>query len=236
MNMDFVDVTLSTLNDNLALDEALLLEAEAGRGGEVLRLWEWPRPAIVLGAGSRIADDVDVAVCDREAVPLARRASGGGTVVLGPGCLLYSVVLRYDRATELRDIRKSYQWILSRVSEQLPGVMVEGPSDLAVGGRKVGGSAQQRKRDHLLHHGTLLYGFDLPLIGRYLREPPRQPDYRDRRPHAEFVTNLPAEGPTLRDRLSATWAVVARSRSLPLSDVGRLVEEKYARPEWVHRL
>ena len=43
--MDFVDITLSTLNENLALDEALLLEAEAGRSGEVLRVWEWPSPS-----------------------------------------------------------------------------------------------------------------------------------------------------------------------------------------------
>ena len=57
--MEFLDVTLPSLPENLALDEALLLEAEAGRGGEVLRLWEWPRPAVVLGAGGRIADDVE---------------------------------------------------------------------------------------------------------------------------------------------------------------------------------
>src|SRR6478735_8844240 len=120
--MWFLDQTLDTLNENLALDEALLLDAEAGDGGEVLRVWEWPRPAVVLGAGGRIADDVDVAACDRDGVPLARRSSGGGTVLLGPGCLLYSLVLRYDRAPELRDIRKSYHWILERVVEALPGV------------------------------------------------------------------------------------------------------------------
>src|SRR5207248_4591650 len=99
--MEWVDVTLDTLNENLAVDEALLLVAEAGRGGEALRVWEWPRPAVVLGAGGRIADDVDVTACERDGVSLARRSSGGGTVLLGPGCLLYSVVLRYDRAAEL---------------------------------------------------------------------------------------------------------------------------------------
>ena len=99
--MDYLDATLLTLPENLALDEALLLGAEANRSGQVLRSWEWPRPAVVLGAGGRIADDVNLAACDRDAVPLARRASGGGTVLLGPGCLLYTLVLRYDRAAEL---------------------------------------------------------------------------------------------------------------------------------------
>ena len=124
-------------------------------GGEVLRLWEWPRPAVVLGVTGRIGDDVDTAACDRDSVPLARRSSGGGTVLLGRGCLLYTLVLRYDRAAELRDIRQSYQWILARVIDALPGVTVAGPSDLAIDGRKVGGSAQQRKRDHLLHHAAI---------------------------------------------------------------------------------
>ena len=54
------------------------------------------------------------------------------------------------------------------------GATVEGVSDLAVEGLKVSGSAQQRKRRHLLHHGTLLCGFDLARITRYLHAPQRR--------------------------------------------------------------
>jgi len=237
--MDWHDHTLRTLDENLALDEALLLEAEAGRCGEVLRVWEWPRPAVVLGAAGVVADDVDAAACAAAGVPLARRASGGGTVLLGPGCLLYSLVLRYDRAPELRAIGSSYRWILGRIIDALapllPGIELAGTSDLAADGRKVGGCAQQRKRDHLLHHGTLLYAFDLSLIGRYLREPPKQPDYRDRRPHGAFVRNLPATAAGLRDRLRSTWDAEPADRPLPLDLVGRLVAEKFATAEWVNR-
>ena len=43
--MLYLDRTLPSAAENLALDEALLLESEAGRSGEVLRLWEWPEPA-----------------------------------------------------------------------------------------------------------------------------------------------------------------------------------------------
>ena len=95
----------------------------------------------------------------------------------------------YERAAELRDIRRSYGWILDRFTAL--GVAVEGGSDLVAGGRKVGGSAQQRKRDHLLHHGTLLYAFDLALIPRYLHEPPRQPDYRQARAVAKVLGMRP---------------------------------------------
>jgi lipoate---protein ligase len=236
MRMDFFDVTLPTISENLALDEALLLEAEAGRGGEALRVWEWAKPAVVLGAGGIIADDVDAAACERDDVPIVRRSSGGGTVLLGAGCLLYTLVLRYDRAADLSDIRKSYRWILSRLVESLNGVSVAGPSDLAIGDRKVGGSAQQRKRLHLLHHGTLLYNFDLSLIPRYLREPPRQPDYRALRPHAKFVANLPARETCLREDLRAAWAAEPAKRLPGAECVDRLVAEKFGRAEWISRL
>jgi lipoate-protein ligase A len=237
--MHFLDLTLPTLAENLALDEALLLEAEAGRGGEVLRVWEWPAPAVVLGAGGKVADDVDEAACAAAGVPLARRASGGGTVLLGPGCLLFSLVLRYDRAPELDSITPSYRYILGRVIEALtpllPGITFEGSSDLAVAGRKFSGNAQQRKRGHLLHHGTLLYGFDLAMIPRYLREPPRRPAYRGGRAHHEFVANLPATAAELCDRLREAWGARADPPVIPEDQVRGAVEEKYSRADWVNR-
>src|SRR5215469_11853041 len=61
--MLYLDRTLPSAAENLALDEALLLEAEAGRGGEVLRVWEWPELAVVLGSGCRLAEDVDESAC-----------------------------------------------------------------------------------------------------------------------------------------------------------------------------
>src|SRR5271165_3148381 len=99
--MHTLDLTLPTPAENLALDEALLLRAEDGAGGEVLRLWEWPRPAVVLGAGCRLAEDVDEAACVADGVPILRRSSGGGTVLLGQGCLLFTLVLRHDRDAAL---------------------------------------------------------------------------------------------------------------------------------------
>src|SRR5438874_7560028 len=153
--MRLLDLTLPEAAANLALDEGLLLEAEAGRGGEVLRLWEWPSPAVVLGAGGSINDDVDADNCAADGVPILRRSSGGGTVLLGAGCLCYSWVVRYDRGPELREIHSSYSWILSLIAEALTGLLPEitvaGISDLASEGLKFSGSSQQRKRDHLLH-------------------------------------------------------------------------------------
>jgi lipoate-protein ligase A len=237
--MDLLDLTLPTLAENLALDEALLLEAEAGRGGEVLRFWEWPWPGVVLGASSRLADDVDETVCQADGVPVLRRASGGGTVLLGSGCLCYSLVLAYGRDSLLREITSSYCSIFKQLTTALGGMVPElacaGTSDLTTRGRKFSGNSQQRKRNHLLHHGTLLYGFDLALISRYLCMPSRQPDYRKGRGHSEFLTNVPADPSELRRRLRETWNVDTNRSAWPSDVVRHLVREKYATPEWTRR-
>src|SRR5262245_8413172 len=146
--MHFLDLTLPSFAENLALDEALLLERETGFGGEVLRLWEWPQLAVVLGAGCRFAQDVNEEACRAVGVAIARRSSGGGTVLLGRGCLVFSLVLAYDRSPALREIRPSCTYILDRVREALtglaPDIEVAGISDLAWAGRKFSGNAQQR--------------------------------------------------------------------------------------------
>ncbi|HWG47869.1 MAG TPA: lipoate--protein ligase family protein [Gemmataceae bacterium] len=236
--MRFLDLTLPSLVENLALDEALLLAAESGDGGEVLRVWEWPSPAIVLGSGGRLAEDVDEVTCIADDVPILRRSSGGGTVLLGRGCLLYTLILSYERAPALGEIRPSYRFILDRIGQALAKgtdcIEQAGISDLALDGRKFSGTAQQRKRSFLLHHGTLLYAFDLSFLPRYLREPPRQPEYRERRDHLAFVCNLPLDGEEMKRRLSHAWATETSLIRWPNELVQQLVE-KYSNTEWIRR-
>ena len=234
--MQRLDLTLPSAAENLALDEALLLEAESRRGGEILRLWEWPQPAVVLGSGGVLHEDVNEGACAADGVPILRRSSGGGTVLLGSGCLCYSLVLSMQGAPELSAIRPSYTVILSRIAEAiLPAATIAGISDLAAEGRKFSGSAQQRKRSFLLHHGTLLHAFDLSLAGRYLREPVRQPEYRAGREHCDFMRNLPVSAKVLRARICAVWQANEEASDWPREEVQRLLEEKYCRDEWTRR-
>jgi lipoate---protein ligase len=236
--MRFLPLTLPTPAANLALDEALLLRAEADEGGEVLRFWEQASLAVVLGAGCRLDDDVDEAACRADGVPILRRSSGGGTVLLGAGCLLYTLILDAERAPELAGIRSSYAYILARVAAALPemkGVEPVGISDLAAAGRKFSGNAQQRKRRFLLHHGTLLYAFDVSRVGRYLRPPSRQPEYRAGRDHAAFLRNLETPREEIERRLRAAWGAETADCEWPVERVNQLVAEKYAKEEWLRR-
>src|SRR5690349_11824001 len=100
--MRLLDLTLPTLAENLALDEALLVEGEA-TGTEILRFWEWQPLAVVVGAGGRLTLEVNERACNDDNVPVLRRSSGGGAVLLGRGCLLFSLVLAFDHDPALAD-------------------------------------------------------------------------------------------------------------------------------------
>jgi lipoate-protein ligase A len=109
--MNHLDLTLSTPAENLACDEALLEEAEA-LGGEVLRFWESPVHFVVLGYANKAREEVDIEACRTRCVPILRRCSGGGTVLQGPGCLNYSVILRIEAAPELQSITETNRFVM----------------------------------------------------------------------------------------------------------------------------
>jgi len=234
--MKLLDLTLSTPAENLALDEALLDAAEAASRDEVLRIWEPAEHFVVSGRSSQVELEVNVGACRQRGVPILRRASGGAAIVAGPGCLMYSVILGYSRRPDLRMLDRAHQFVLSRVATGLASLGMRagmcGTSDLAVEGRKVSGNSLRCKRDHLLYHGTLLYNFDLTLVGELLRMPPRQPVYRAGRPHGQFVANLPVGANSLRIGLAAAFEADQPLEDWPREQTARLVASRYGRDDW----
>ena len=128
-------------------------------------------------------------------------------MVLGPGCLNFTVGLSLTSYPELEDVALSFRAVLERVAAALniSGVTLEGGTDLALNGMKVSGNAQRRGRHALIHHGTLLYAFDSSLATRYLKDPRRQPSYRAGRQHRDFIGNLPLSRDALERCLAAAW-------------------------------
>lgn len=239
-----LSLTLNTPAENLALDEALLDSAEAaGPAAEYLRLWESPGPIVVLGRSSRVAEEVDTAECARRGVPVLRRSSGGATIVAGPGCLMYAVVLGYERRTEALGIHASHGYVLDRLVAALkplaPNVIRAGTSDLALleksglnAARKFSGNSLRVKRTHFLYHGTLLYDFDLSLVSGLLQTAPRQPEYRRARDHGDFVTNLPLTRPVIERALHAAWPTQQELVNWPRERALQLVQERYQLDAW----
>lgn len=247
--MQHLELTLPTPAENLALDEALLewAEEEPSRR-EVLRMWESPDPMVVVGRSSRVQKEVNESTCSERRIPILRRSSGGATVVAGPGCLMYALVLSLEARSELKDIGRAHAFILGRLVSSLGSLLTntsviacKGTSDLIIydrttptTARKFSGNSLRVKRTHLLYHGTLLYDFDLSLIESCLRMPPRQPDYRNARPHCEFVMNLPASRSQLEDAVRNAWPADGVLSEFPMSRVNKLVAERFGNDAWTY--
>lgn len=225
--MQRLDWMVDSLHLNLAIDEALLQSAEAGESGEVLRLWEFDQPVVVVGRGSRIDVEVELEACRARRIPVLRRASGGAAIVAGPGCLMYSVVLSMRERPELRRLDVVHQFVMGRLAAQieplLGGIEVRGTCDLTWQNRKFSGNSLRVTRDHVLYHGTLLYAADLDLLAACLKTPPRRPDYREDREHAAFVTNVPLTAEQLREAAAKAFAaeLPRESDSLAYTPVDR---------------
>ncbi len=253
--MQLLELTLDTAAENVALDEALLDAAESGSapGQEVLRLWEPREKIVVIGSSSRLTEEVNLDLCQQRGIPVLRRASGGATIVTGPGCLMYAVVLSYERHPDLRPINAAHQFVLDTIARSLnetlrnvnggkpaansqPLISRAGISDLVLGNKKFSGNSLRCKRNHFLYHGTLLYRFPLEEISALLKTPPRQPDYRRQRSHRDFIANLSLERAQLSEALIQAFSAEQPMTTWPSELTKQLVVEKYSRDEWNQRM
>lgn len=229
--------------EQLALDEALLEEAHAGRLiVPVVRTWVAAEPTVVVGSSSRIDDEVDRGACGRAGARIVRRPSGGLTVVLGPGCVMWSVVAPLPPESSL-PIDRLHAALLDPLAAALVAagrpVVRRGSSDLAVcdpgGERKVSGNALRVRRGAVLYHGTLLDDFDLALVSRLLRHPPREPDYRAGRDHASFLANLALGRAALDTAVRQAFAARELHTDWLTDQVAGLVRDRYESSAWTER-
>ncbi len=195
----------------LALEDdlAMLRAAEAVGAAPAFRTWTSTAYAVVVGRSVQVEAEVDVACCDAEGIPIVQRPSGGRSVVIGPGTLQYTFSLPLALTPELRTIATTKRYCNRLLLSALPrghGLVDEASGDLVRGDRKVGGLALRRTRDAVLLHGTLLLTAEIARIGRILKHPAREPLYRRRRSHEEFLANLgPIDPVALEDRVRELW-------------------------------
>jgi lipoate-protein ligase A len=169
-----------------------LIEAVRQGGGGRLRIVAGPEPMVVLGRGSKPEREVRLAACLADGVLLRRRRGGGCSVVLDPGNVIVSLALpAAGFGNSGRYLGGASRWLIDGLARAgLPGVEQRGICDLARGERKVGGACLYRSRGLVYYTTTLLVEPRLDLITRYLRHPPREPDYRGGRAHADFLGSL----------------------------------------------
>jgi lipoate-protein ligase A len=169
--MRVVETDLAQPAYTVACDEALLAARAEGSAPDTLHLYRRSRPAISLGHFQILEECVDVELAGELGIEIIRRVSGGSAIYTDPGQLIYCLALSADQVPE--SSLESYPLLCRGVVEALAILGVQAAyrplNDVEVGGRKISGSAQSRKRGVVLQHGTLLVDTDVDMMVRVLK-------------------------------------------------------------------
>ncbi len=253
----------------MAVDEAILEHVERGQAPPTLRLYSWEPPCLSLGYAQSFTE-VDLAALEREGWQVVRRPTGGRAIlhtdeltyaVIGPSSdprLSGSVLESYRRlsqalirALQELGVKVHVQEEKSTAATPANPVCFEVPSayEITVFGKKLIGSAQARRREGVLQHGSLpLYG-DLTRITRVLRfssEEVRQDAARRLRERAITLEEALGRRPQWEEVAQAFVRAFEQTFDLHFLTIGlqpseyqratELVIEKYTHPSWLKRL
>jgi len=254
---------------NMAVDEALLEHIHRGESSPTLRLYAWDPPCLSLGYAQPFSD-VDQERLAARGWEVVRRATGG-RAILHTDELTYSVTGNADENTLAGGILKSYnslaQALLHAVRElglavemnehtqqaaaQSPNpVCFEVPStyEITVSGKKLIGSAQARRKEGVLQHGSLPLSGDLARICQVLV-------FKDEADRERAAQRLLERATTIEGALGRgiSWDAAAQAfvhgfetklgiqferGVMSPSEIRRtdeLVKEKYAHASWTER-
>lgn len=172
-------------------DEDLITATQQDQQGRV-RVYAAEDVVVVLGRGSKADVEVDQDACLADGVPVLRRRGGGCAVVIDPGNVIVSATLPIGGFRDSRLYLDALSaWLIAGLAKVgVSSVEQDGICDLVVGDRKVGGACLYRGRDVMFYTVSLLVEPSIELMARYLCHPPREPDYRGGRTHADFVGHL----------------------------------------------
>lgn len=234
---------------NLALDEVLTAQVGKGMRPPTLRIWGWNRRCIVLGRFQSVRNEVNEANAARHEVQLVRRISGGGAMFIEPeGAITWSI---YAPESMVRGMTfaESYAFFDSWVVEALRGLGVdawyEPLNDITSTGGKIGGAAQARRGGAVLHHTTMAYQMNIPLMLEVLRIGQEKLSDKGIKSAEKRVgplrqqTDLPREViidsmvDFFRDRHGLTEGTLTPEEIAAAED---LVRDRFATREWVYFL
>jgi lipoyl(octanoyl) transferase len=254
---------------NMAVDESILEHIYRGESISTLRLYAWAPPCLSLGHAQPFSD-VDTNRLQQHGWEVVRRATGG-RAILHIDELTYSVIAPSNEPRVEGSILESYNrlaqaLLLAVKSLEIPVEMKEGkvsesstpnpvcfevPStyEITVNGKKLIGSAQARKKEGVLQHGSLPLTGDLTRICQTLvfeNEVVREEASKRLLERATTVES--ALGVEISWEKASQAFIHAFEAQLGLSfergelseseskRADELVKEKYAYPSWTKRI
>lgn len=151
---------------------------------------EGSAPAIVMGISGKPEELIHLDRLAENPIPVIKRFSGGGTVVVDENTLFVSFLFQkdyHDFEAYPEPIMRWSEGIYKTALNHLEFSLRE--NDYVIGDRKFGGNAQYLRKNRWLHHSTLLWDYNPDLMS-LLQNPRKAPNYRDQRDHEQFLTKL----------------------------------------------
>lgn len=123
-------------------------------------------------------------------IPVIKRFSGGGTVVVDENTLFITFIFAKDFLSVPPFPEPILKWSASlyQKSWQIPGFHLR-ENDYCIDDKKCGGNAQYIQKDRWLHHTSFLWDYSLDNM-HHLLLPQKRPQYRLDRSHEAFLTRL----------------------------------------------
>ena len=230
---------------HMALDEVLLDAVAAGRRPPVLRFWGWTEPTLVLGSNQSVANEIDLAAVARRGFGLARRLSGGGTMLAEPGRTITWSLAVPAAAVAGMSFVESFAHLDRWAVETLRSLGVDAGyrpiNDIVSPAGKIAGAAQARRRGAVLHHVTMAYAMDPELLLELIRIGRPTVSEKGVRSAAKSVSPLATLSPANRTEVVAalagsSGAPPGRLEPAELEAAAGLAAVKYARQDWIFRL
>ncbi len=229
---------------NMALDEAVSEAVREGKSAPTIRFFSWNPSCVTIGYHQSLEVEVNLEECGQRGFGVVRRVTGGGAVYHDrKGEITYSVVAPEEAFP--KDIIASYKQICSWIVDGLAELGVQAEfkpiNDITVGGKKISGNAQTRRRGVLHQHGTVLYDLDVATMFGVLRVSKEKISDKLIKGVEERVTSLNrACGATRGECYSALLKAFTKGKEFEFGDFSKeeinraveLAESKYSTREW----
>jgi lipoate---protein ligase len=169
-----------------------LIEAAKNSDIPQIKIYRPEKTIVVLGKGSNPEKELNLDACLNDGVKILRRHGGGCAVVLDPGNVIVSLAFKAPGIGQNNKYFKIISdWLIAGLDKTgIKGVCHDGISDLVINDKKIAGSCIYRTKGLLYYSATILFQPDFRNIEKYLKHPPREPEYRKSRRHTEFLTCL----------------------------------------------
>ncbi|XP_037492937.1 uncharacterized protein LOC105635929 [Jatropha curcas] len=149
-------------------------------------------PAIVMGLSGKPSELLEIGPVLRDHVPVIKRFTGGGTVIVDGGTIFVTLICNKDDVPGVQPYPPSIMsWSGLLYNEVFQGIgdFQLRENDYVFGDHKFGGNAQSIIKSRWVHHTSFLWDYDVKNMA-YLRLPALAPKYRSARNHNEFLNYL----------------------------------------------